>query len=285
MPTFPLYQVDAFTQHRFHGNPAAVVPLDAWLPDETMQAIALENNLAETAFFVRRADGSAYESYDLRWFTPELEIPLCGHATLASAYVLYEYLGYSGEVIHFHSKSGELTVQKTGDKLALNFPARPLHALPSAEHTELIAFLTKVLGKPPVELYHSVNNYLAVYDTEAEVRAMKPNFMLLNELPEVIGVIVTARADANTGYDCVSRYFCPNCGIPEDPVTGSAHCSIVPYWSEKLGKTTLLAYQASARGGELFCEFRKHTNTSEASGERVIMAGYVAPYLKGEISI
>jgi PhzF family phenazine biosynthesis protein len=263
MPTFPIYQVDAFTQHRFQGNPAAVVLLETWLPEATMQAIALENNLAETAYIVRRPDGS----YDVRWFTPELEIPLCGHATLASAYVLYAYLGFSGEKILFHSKSGELTVEKSGDKLTLNFPARPLHALPPAKHTALIALLTNVLGRPPVELYHSVNNYLAVYQTEADVRAIKPNFMLLNELPDVIGVIVTTQGEANTDYDCVSRYFCPNAGIPEDPVTGSAHCSIVPYW-------------ASARGGELFCEYCK-----QESGNRVIMAGYVAPYMKGEITI
>jgi PhzF family phenazine biosynthesis protein len=276
MPTFPIYQVDAFTEKRFHGNPAAVVPLETWLPNETMQAIALENNLAETAFFVCRADGS----YDLRWFTPELEIPLCGHATLASAYVLYEYLGFVGERILFHSKSGELTVQKTGDTLALDFPARPLQILSPERHSELLTFLTNALGKPPVELYHSVNNYFAVYDTETEVRAIKPNFMLLNELPDVIGVIVTAQSEANSDYDCVSRYFCPNCSIPEDPVTGSAHCSIIPYWAEKLGKTTLRAYQASARGGEFFCEYRK-----QASGDRVIMAGSVAPYLKGMITV
>ncbi len=279
MQTFPIYQVDAFTTKRFYGNPAAVVPLQDWLSDELMQHIALENNLAETAYFVRRQDGS----YDLRWFTPELEIPLCGHATLAAAFVLYEYLGYSSTMIRFHTKSGELTVEKIADKLMLNFPARPLHALPPAKHAELMTFLTNVLGKPPVELYHSVNNYLAVYDSEADVQAMKPNFMLLNELPEVIGVIVTAKAETSAGYDCISRYFCPNAGIPEDPVTGSAHCSIVPYWAKKLGKNDIRAYQASARGGELFCAFLPQA--SDAGNDRVTMAGNVVPYLKGEITV
>ena len=273
MPLFPIYQVDAFTRKRFGGNPAAVVPLDNWLPDETMQSIAAENNLAETAYFVRRADGS----YDLRWFTPELEIPLCGHATLASGYVLYEYLGFTGDTIRFHSKSGELTVQKIGDKLALNFPARPLHTLPPEQHRTLHTQLTAILGKSPSEIFHSVNNYLAVYNSEDDVRTMKPDFMRLNDLPNVIGVIVTAKG---TDYDCVSRYFCPNAGIPEDPVTGSAHCSIVPYWAEKLGKTSLRAYQASARGGELECELRQ-----SADGNRVIMAGFVAPYLRGTIDV
>lgn len=271
MPQLPIYQVDAFTRKRFHGNPAAVVPLETWLPDETMQAIAQENNLAETAFFVRRSDGN----YDLRWFTPELEIPLCGHATLASGYVLFEYLDFLGEVIHFHSKSGELTVQKIGDKFALNFPARPLQILGEGEHEKVLRQLTSILGKAPSELFHSVNNYFAVYDQETDVGSMKPDFTALNSVEGVIGVIVTARG---IDYDCVSRYFCPNCSIPEDPVTGSAHCSIIPYWAEQLGKTSLHAYQASARGGELFCEFRL-----EVGGNRVIISGYVAPYLKGLI--
>lgn len=277
MPTLPIYQVDAFTTTRFRGNPAAVVPLESWLSDETMQAIALENNLAETAYFVRRTDGD----YDLRWFTPELEIPLCGHATLAAAFVLYEYRGFSEQTLRFHTKSGELTVEKQGDKLMLNFPARPLVPLPEADNTALWAQITAAIGKQPMELFHSVNNYFAVYATEADVRSLTPDYTLLNKVPDIIGVITTAQAATDSEYDCISRYFCPNAGIPEDPVTGSAHCTIVPYWSGKLNNTTIRAYQASARGGELFCEYLPNT----ANGDRVTMAGNVVPYLKGEITI
>jgi PhzF family phenazine biosynthesis protein len=280
MPTFPFYQVDAFTKERFHGNPAAVVPLDAWLPDATLQAIAEENNLAETAYFIRREDGS----YDLRWFTPELEMVLCGHATLASAYVLHQYLDFTGDTVRFHTKSGELFVANHGDKLALDFPARPLHPLPVEQHRDFYATLSAILGKPPVEIFHSVNNYLAVYESETDVRSMKPNFLALNEIKDIIGVIVTAQGSANSSYDCVSRYFAPAASVPEDPVTGSAHCSIVPYWAEKLGKTSLLAYQASARGGELECELRR-SPSGDRAGDRVIMAGYVTPYLRGTIEV
>lgn len=268
----PIYQVDAFTKHVFKGNPAAVVPLESWIDDAMLQAIALENNLAETAYFVRRSDGS----YDVRWFTPELEIPLCGHATLASGYVLFEYLGFTGNDIHFHSKSGMLSVHKDGDKLSLDFPARPLHRLSTEQEEKLSTFLGDIFGKRPVELFHSVNNYLAVYEHEHDIHSMKPDFLRLNTLSDVVGVIATAPTTTTLEYDCISRYFCPNAGIPEDPVTGSAHCSIVPYWAEKLGKQTITAYQASARGGELFCALR---------GERVIMAGYCAPYLRGEIEV
>jgi PhzF family phenazine biosynthesis protein len=277
MQTLPIYQVDAFTNKRFCGNPAAVVPLMSWISDELMQAIALENNLAETAYFVRRDDGS----YDLRWFTPELEIPLCGHATLASAFVLFEYLGFTGEVLRFHTKSGELTVSQHNGKLALNFPARPLVSLPPAQDAALRSTLKNVLGKEPKELYHSVNNYFAVFEEEADIRSMQPNITLLNEIPDVVGVIVSAKSHAsNADFDCISRYFCPQAGIPEDPVTGSAHCTIVPYWAQHLGKNTLKAYQASARGGELFCEFLPNS-----SGDRVFMAGDVVPYMKGEITV
>jgi PhzF family phenazine biosynthesis protein len=277
MQTLPLYQVDAFTNTRFCGNPAAIVPLESWLSDEMMQAIALENNLAETAYFVRRSDGG----YDLRWFTPELEIPLCGHATLAAAFVLYEYLGFTEQILCFHTKSGELTVEQHNNKLMLNFPARPLVPLPQAENAALWAQITTAIGKKPLELFHSVNNYFAVYASEADVRSLTPDFMLLNKIEGVIGVIATAQGIAGGEYDCVSRYFCPNAGLPEDPVTGSAHCTIIPYWSQKLKKTTIRAYQASARGGELLCQFLPKT----ANGDRVTMAGNVVPYLKGEITV
>ncbi|TAE26628.1 MAG: PhzF family phenazine biosynthesis protein [Candidatus Kapaibacterium sp.] len=275
MQTLPIYQVDAFTTKRFCGNPAAIIPLQDWLSDELMQTIAMENNLAETAYFMRRADGS----YDLRWFTPELEIPLCGHATLASAYVLYEYLGYSGEMIRFYSKSGELTVEKTADKLMLNFPARPLHSLPHDKEEHLRVWLSSALGRMPLEIYASVNNYFLVMHSEDDVRAMQPDFLSLRTLPEMTGIIVTAAGTDR--YDCVSRYFAPTAGVPEDPVTGSAHCSIVPYWSKKLGKKDIVAYQASARGGELFCTFLSEEN----GNDRVTMAGNVVPYLKGEIMV
>lgn len=274
--TLPIYQIDAFARKRFSGNPAAVVPLESWLPDEMMQAIAMENNLAETAYLVRREDST----YDLRWFTPELEIPLCGHATLAAAFVLFTYYDFIGNVICFHTQSGKLFVEKVGDSLVLDFPARPLHRLSVSEEYALRVQLTTILGKSPLEIFHSINNYLAVYGNEADVRDIKPNIQALNELADVIGVIVTAHGSGK--YDCVSRYFCPNTTIPEDPVTGSAHCSLVPYWSEKLGKTTLFAYQASARGGEISCELITEATTQH---QRVRMGGYAAPYLKGTIEV
>lgn len=281
MPTLPLYQVDAFTNKRFCGNPAAVVPLESWLPDHLMQTIALENNLAETAFFVRRPDSnSAVGSYDLRWFTPEIEIPLCGHATLASAYVLHKYLAFTGNELRFHTKSGELFVTKSNDKLALNFPARPLQSLPADKQEHLSVWLSSALGRKPHTIYRSVNNYFLVYEHESDVRALQPDFLMLRTLSEVTGVIATAQGSAASGYDTVSRYFAPAGGVPEDPVTGSAHCSIIPYWAEKLGKNILHAYQASARSGELFCEF-----IPDVKGNRVVMAGEIVPYLRGEIEV
>ncbi|MBD1209966.1 MAG: PhzF family phenazine biosynthesis protein [Ignavibacteria bacterium] len=275
--TLPIYQIDAFARQRFSGNPAAVVPLESWLPDEMMQAIAMENNLAETAYVVRREDGT----YDLRWFTPELEIPLCGHATLAAAFVLFTYYGFTGNTICFHTQSGKLFVNKAGDnRLVLDFPARPLIRLSAPEEHALSLQLTTILGKTPLEIFHSVNNYLAIYQCEEDVRSINPNISALNELADVIGVIVTAQGSGE--YDCVSRYFCPNTTIPEDPVTGSAHCSLVPYWAEKLSKTTLFAYQASARGGEISCELITEATTQN---QRVRMGGYAAPYLQGTIEV
>jgi PhzF family phenazine biosynthesis protein len=257
----PIYQVDAFASKQFRGNPAAVCPLSAWLPDETMQAIAAENNLAETAFFVRQAN-----RYALRWFTPAMEVELCGHATLASAYVLFENLGYRGDRLYFDTKSGELTVSLAGDKLALDFPSLP--PARCTPHERLI----EGLGTQPLEVL-AATKYLAVYTSEAEVRSLRPNWEALASLDRY-GIIVTAPGSGDV--DFVSRFFAPAAGINEDPVTGSAHSTLTPYWAKRLGKTSLHALQVSQRGGELWLEDR---------GERVTIAGRVAPYLRGTIQV
>ena len=256
----PIYQVDAFTREPFHGNPAAIVPLENWLSAETMLDIAAENNLAETAFFMKNGDG-----YDLRWFTPEIEMDLCGHATLASAYLLWSELGYEGDKIAFQTKSGELRVEKKGDLLVLDFPSRP------AVETDVPTGLDGALGAAP-QLVLKSRDYLAVYRSEEEVLALRPDFRAISELG-VHAVIVTAPGDSS---DFVSRFFAPELGVPEDPVTGSAHCTLIPYWAEKLGKNELFAKQVSWRGGELFCELR---------GDRVTMAGNAVLYMKGEIYV
>lgn len=258
-----LYQVDAFTNKLFGGNPAAVVPLDKWIDDTLMQQIAMENNLAETVFFVPEKEG-----YHIRWFTPELEIDLCGHATLASAYVLYEYLGFNKPQLRFHSKSGELLVQRKGDKLELNFPAR-MPELITSYPDELL----KGLGVAnPVAVYKS-RDYVVELETQKQVEQVKPDFAMLNKI-DVIGIIITA---PGTDCDFVSRFFAPNCGIPEDPVTGSAHSTLIPFWAEKLNKTSLHAFQLSLRKGELWCEMLK--------GDRVSMAGQCVFYMKGAINL
>lgn len=257
-----IYQVDAFTNKLFGGNPAAVVPLEQWIDAATMQMIAAENNLAETVFFVPKDNG-----YHIRWFTPELEIDLCGHATLASAFILYEYLGYSKPQIIFYSKSGELIVTRDGDKLQLNFPARMPDRV--SDYPEA---LLKGLGiTDPLGVYKS-RDYVVEVTTEKEVLRVVPDISLLNQV-DVIGIIVTA-----PGSDCdfVSRFFAPNCGIPEDPVTGSAHSTLIPFWAEKLGKEKLHARQLSKRGGELWCQ---------NAGERVTMSGNCVFYMKGEIDV
>ncbi|HEX2640630.1 MAG TPA: PhzF family phenazine biosynthesis protein [Pyrinomonadaceae bacterium] len=255
-----IFQVDAFASEPFRGNPAAVVPLESWLPAETMLKIAAENNLAETAFFVKNGDG-----YDLRWFTPTVEIDLCGHATLASAYVLYELLGETVDVLKFQTKSGQLTVEKKADLLVLDFPSRP------AKPCETPDGLLEAIGKAPKEILRS-RDYLMVYESEEEVREIKPNFAALLNIP-THAVIVTAK-----GSDCdfVSRFFAPEVGVFEDPVTGSAHCTLIPYWAGKLGKTEFFARQISARGGELFCELH---------GDRVKIGGRAALYMRGEIFV
>jgi PhzF family phenazine biosynthesis protein len=260
--TIPIYQVDAFTHQLFGGNPAAVCPLNEWLPAETMQKIAAENNLAETAYFVKTTNG-----FGLRWFTPTLEIDLCGHATLASAHILFTELGYQEDVISFETqKAGILTVTKKGDKYTLDFPSRPPG--PVALPMDLIKALG---GKIPVEVLKS-RDYFVVYETEEDIREMKPDFNLLAQV-DTIGVIVTAEGDE---VDFVSRFFAPAAGINEDPVTGSAHCNLIPYWADMLQKNELHAYQISARKGELWC-----TN----NGDRVLMSGKAVTYLKGEIYV
>ena len=260
--TVPIYQADAFTDKLFGGNPAAICPLDEWLPDETMQKIAVENNLAETAFFVKNDTG-----YKLRWFTPEYEIDLCGHATLASAHILFTELGHAGDTINFETiKAGTLTVKKDGDKYAMDFPSRP------AIHIEPPIGLIEALGeKRPLEVLRS-RDYFLVYESEKDITDISPDFYALSKM-DTVGVIVTSKGK---NVDFVSRFFAPGAGIPEDPVTGSAHCNLIPYWAAKLGKNKLHAYQLSARKGELWCELK---------GDRVLMSGKAVTYLKGEIFV
>jgi PhzF family phenazine biosynthesis protein len=257
----PIYQVDAFTSDVFAGNPAAVCPLESWIDDKTMQAIAAENNLSETAFFVPNGD-----VFELRWFTPKVEVELCGHATLASAYVVFSILDYTKDIIRFQTvKSGELTVSREGDLLSMNFPRR------KPTPVKCPAALARALHGEPPKVLKSVA-YLAVFESEEQVRKMKPDFPPLEEL-DAHGVIITAKGEKS---DFVSRYFAYKIGIAEDPVTGSAHCTSVPYWSEKLGKTKLHALQVSERGGELFCE---------DLGDRVKISGNAVLYLDGHIDI
>lgn len=258
-----LYQVDAFASRVFTGNPAAIVPLEEWLPDGVMQSIALENNLAETAFFVKQGG-----RYGLRWFTPEQEIDLCGHATLASAYVIFETLEPGRAHVAFDSRSGELTVTKEeGGLLALDFPSRP------PQRVEPCAGLLEALGGRPREVWAS-RDYMVTYESAGEVRALKPNMLGLCGLDR-FAVIVTAPGET-VGVDFVSRFFAPEAGVPEDPVTGSAHCTLIPYWAGRLGKMKLAARQVSPRGGELECELK---------GERVRIAGRAVPYLRGTITL
>ena len=254
----PFYHVDAFPGQGLSGNPAGVCVLADWLPDAALQSIAAENNLAETAFFVLRES-----PFDLRWFTPTIEVDLCGHATLASAHVIFQHLGYRPSAIRFQTRSGELTVTRNEDLLVLDFPSRPAAAC--AAPPELI----EGLGAPP-RFTAKARDYLAVFDSEELVRNLKPDMEVLARL-DALGIIVTAPGASS---DFVSRFFAPRAGIPEDPVTGSAHCTLIPYWAERLKRDKLRAIQVSARGGELFCENR---------GERVWIAGRAVTYLSGFI--
>jgi PhzF family phenazine biosynthesis protein len=255
-----LFQVDAFANNTFEGNPAAVCPLDSWPADSVLQNIASENNLSETAFFVKEED-----SYHLRWFTPAFEIDLCGHATLASAHVLFQHLGFDKDTLNFNTLSGVLTVRKEDQYLSMNFPAW------EAKQIEAPKELILGLGTDPAQVLKT-RDYLAVFETEEEVRNIEPDFHLLSAL-EAIGVIVTAPGEK---YDFISRFFAPRAGVNEDPVTGSAHSTLVPYWSDVLNKNVLHARQISTRGGELFCEMEN---------DRVIIKGKAVTFLEGEINI
>ncbi|MEH6457746.1 MAG: PhzF family phenazine biosynthesis protein, partial [Cocleimonas sp.] len=256
----PIYQIDAFTSEVFRGNPAAVCLLDKWLEDDVLQSIAAENNLAETAFIIKKG-----REYDLRWFTPSVEIDLCGHATLASAFVIFKYLEPELNYISFSTMSGELTVSMDpSGKLSMDFPAR----VPTKTTTNEI--IEQAFGISPKEVWES-EDLMLLFESESEIRNLQPNIHKISEITDYFAVIVTAPGD---NVDFVSRFFAPNAGIPEDPVTGRAHCTLVPFWSKRLNKPELHAIQLSERTGELFCEDK---------GERVLMSGYAALFLKGQI--
>jgi PhzF family phenazine biosynthesis protein len=258
----PLYQVDAFTSTLFTGNPAAVCLLDDWLEDRVLQAMAAENNLSETAFLVPNQKG-----FDLRWFTPVTEVALCGHATLASAYVLFNARHWTAETVRFQTRmSGELSVSNRGDLLEMDFPARP----PSPRTAP--PGLLEALAVIPEEVYGSAEDLMVVLENEEAVKKVRPDFSALKQV-DCRGTIITARGDRS---DFVSRFFAPRVGVLEDPVTGSAHCVLTPYWAGILGKTELHALQVSLRGGELFCTL---------AGDRIKISGRAVLYLEGEITI
>ncbi len=258
----PMYQVDAFTDKLFGGNPAAVCPLQAWLPDATMQAIAAENNLAETAFFIPDCG-----DYALRWFTPTVEVDLCGHATLASGHVVFRFLEPQRQSVNFHAlKAGTLVVSRRADMLVMDFPSRP------PEPCEPPAGLLAALGGTPRAVFRA-RDHLVVFDSAAEIVALKPDLAALANV-DCWAAIVTAPGE--DGVDFVSRFFAPAQGVPEDPVTGSAHCTLVPYWAKRLGKSAFEARQLSRRGGALRCAL---------NGERVDIAGKAVVYLEGQIEV
>lgn len=257
----PIFQIDAFSSRLFAGNPAAVCPLEAWLPDHVMQDIAAENNLAETAFFVPEGGG-----YRLRWFTPTVEVALCGHATLAAAWVILNRLRDGLDSVAFETRSGELTVRRLGELYSLDLPARPPQ--PCQAHPRLV----EALGAAPLEVL-AARDYLVVYQSEEQVVTLRPDMELLSTVDRFA---VIATAPGIGGVDFVSRFFAPSQGVAEDPVTGSAHCTLIPYWSRRLNKSSLRALQVSRRGGELWCENR---------GDRVLISGHAVPYLEGTIGI
>lgn len=254
----PMYQVDAFTDEIFRGNPAAICILNEWLDEKLMQNIAMENNLSETAFCIVKDD-----ICELRWFTPEEEIDLCGHATLATAYVIFEILHYPNEVVKFTTKSGVLTVEKQGEIMTMEFPSR------EGVKVEVTEELIKGLGKKPKEVYKS-RDLMVVYENEQDIKSLNPDMEGL-KLVDAFGIIVTAKGESS---DFVSRYFAPSCGVPEDPVTGSAHCTLIPYWSKVLRKNKMIAHQLSKRGGALECEY---------AGDKVRISGKAKLFFKGEI--
>ncbi|HYZ83821.1 MAG TPA: PhzF family phenazine biosynthesis protein [Bryobacteraceae bacterium] len=256
----PFYQVDAFADKLFAGNPAAVCPLGTWLPDSLLQSIAAENNLAETAYFVPENSG-----YTLRWFTPSVEVDLCGHATIASAYVVMNCLTQGVDRVVFETRSGPMPVERRGDRYFLDFPCRP--GAPASVHPEL----SSALRAKPKEV-RTARDIMAVFESEDEVRALQPDFAAIAKL-DTFAVIATAPGNE---VDFVSRFFAPKQGIPEDPVTGSAHCTLIPYWAEKLGKTKLVGRQISPRGGVIECELR---------GDRVSIGGGAVLFASGNIHL
>ncbi len=257
---YRLFQIDAFTDRVFQGNPAAVCVMGEWPEEEIMQKVAAENNLAETAFLVPYEDG-----YFIRWFTPKVEIDLCGHATLAAAYVLYEYFYYTDAKINFFTKnSGNLWIEKKGDTLSMNFPVDKF------KKTTLPESLKNAFEIQPKEVYKGRTDYMLVYENELQIRNMQPKLDLIKNT-DCRGVIITAEGES---YDVVSRFFAPGLGIPEDPVTGSAHTTLTPYWTERLMKKVLHAKQLSERTGEIICHLQ---------GERVMLEGKAVTFLEGEI--
>ena len=260
--TLKIYQVDAFTQRVFGGNPAAVCPLSEWLSDDEMQNIASENNLSETAFYVK-----VNSQYQIRWFTPSVEVDLCGHATFAAAYVLFNHENHQGQSINFYSpKSGQLSVSKMGNLLSLNFPED------NVQEVDLSADLLNAFDLKPKAAYKGKTDYLLIFKNEKEIKSLKPNLDKISKI-QARGIIVSAKA---THVDFVSRFFAPRVGVDEDPVTGSAHTSLIPFWSKALGKTELTAIQLSQRQGFLECKHIKN---------RVIISGYGKLYMSGDISI
>ena len=261
--TVKIFQVDAFTDQLFGGNPAAVCPLDQWLDDNLMQKIGAENNLSETVFFVANED-----DFEIRWFTPTVEVDLCGHATLASAHVLFNELNYRRDVVTFHSpRSGMLKVHKENDRLTLDFPLEEFAEIEAPEA------VIEGFGKSPVAVYKGKGNYLVIFQNQQKIERLQPDLKKLAELDDRAGVIASAKGNE---ADFVSRFFAPQSGIDEDPVTGSAHTTLTPYWAEKLGNEKLSAKQISQRGGDLICELKD---------DRVLISGKAVTYLRGEIFI
>jgi len=255
-----LYQIDAFASRPFEGNPAAVCPLDKWLPEEIMQSIAQENNLSETAFFIPTGNG-----FHIRWFTPKNEVDLCGHATLASAYALFHILGYKNDKVEFNSRSGRLTVTKNNDRLVLDFPAQP------PVHCDTPEEIVKAFEVTPIECLKS-EDFIVVFEKEIDIESATPDLEQLKKL-DLRGVIITAKSSR---YDFIARFFAPKYGVPEDPVTGSAYTQLAPYWASKIGPKRFNVKQVSSRGGELTCEI---------VDDRVLISGKAVSYLQGKIKI
>jgi len=267
LASYPIYQVDAFTSKNFGGNPAAVVPLDKWLPDEVMQSIAIENNLSETAFFIPNGD-----DFHLRWFTPTYEIDLCGHATLATSFIILNELFPDRNEVKFNTNvAGNLIVTENGDKLTMDFPSRTGEKINIEDIPEIVF---DALDSPKPIVAYKARDLMLVYDDEEFIRSANPDFSKLIKYPDA--VIITSETK-DEKYDFISRFFCPyDMGIPEDPVTGSAHCTLTPYWSKKFNKSKLKARQVSERGGDL---------ELETKGERIFISGEANLYLKGEIYV